>query len=224
MKLPAIAALISLVPNLALAQAPAKPAEKKPATPAAAPAAAPAAPAAAEPPPAPPPPTEVAPTPPPPPPPAPEAAPAPAGATGFIHAEKSFFSMYGYNLTRDGQDVGPGFLALGLKDAVRGVPDAENHATHATIWSSISLGTGLLGVALITTSLITYPDDRGGSLGGWPDFSTPPGVEGNRQAMLGLGWFISLLLSEGARQVAGMELMASVSAYNQAAYQQARGR
>ncbi len=148
-----------------------------------------------------------------------EAAPAPVAAaspaapdpTRYLRLESDFWGVYGVKLSRSGQEFGPGFLASGLEDAVRGSTDAERHANSAQIWAGVNLGFGLASAGLLVASLVTY-EAPGGGVGGWPDFVPRDG--GIRTAALNLGWLLSLTASVVSRYMTYEAIMLSVNAYN----------
>src|SRR5262249_62138236 len=96
---------------------------------------------------------------------------------------------------------------------VKGSPEAENHATHAKVWSALELGFVLIAAGLLVADFVTYPDNHGGNLGGWPDF-IPRSGQNNQNAALGLGWFVALDLAFLWRQMTYAEMMTSINAYN----------
>lgn len=133
--------------------------------------------------------------------------------SSFLHVESTWWSKYGLRLRRSEQEFGLGLLTLDLLGAVRGSPEAEAHARNARVWASLDLGFALLATALLTASLITYADDHGGSLGGWPTFIRPRG-ESRPAVALDLGWLLSLGAGALSRQLTYAEVMAGVNAYN----------
>jgi hypothetical protein len=90
---------------------------------------------------------------------------------------------------------------------------AEAHARNARVWAGLDVGFTLLATGLLTASLITYADDHGGSLGGWPTFVRPRG-ESRLAVALDLGWLLSFTAGALSRQFTYAEVMPGVNAYN----------
>ncbi len=134
-----------------------------------------------------------------------------ARADDGLRVESDLFGLYGLRLMRDGNDVGPGFLTLGLADAVAGSELAVEHAHHARTWAFVNLGLAVTAAGLAAGSLATYADARG-TLGGWPDLvpaeNTPPTA-----SILAVGMVVSLAAAIVARYATYEEITLSVSAF-----------
>ena len=144
----------------------------------------------------------------------------PAGAVSAarpratLTVEPAFFGLYGVALVRDGVEVGPGFLTLGLADAVRGSDAATAHAVRAQRWAFVNLGLTAAALGLAAGSLATYAESRG-TVRGWPDL-LPPAEASATPSVLAVGMVVSLVGAVVARYATYEEVMLSVSAYQAA--------
>ena len=84
---------------------------------------------------------------------------------------------------------------------------------HARVWSALELGFMVVTTGLLVADLVTYADNHGGEMGGWPDF-VPRSGQNNQNAVLGLGWFFSLTFVFFSRQMTYAEMMTSINSYN----------
>lgn len=132
--------------------------------------------------------------------------------SGTLTVEPDFWGVYGLRLLRDGEEVGPGFLALGVEAAVAGSPRAEAHAAAARNWAIANLVLAVIGSGLLAGSMATHADERG-TLGGWPDLVPSGGVSAS--SVLGLGMLLSLTGSVICRYGTYEEIVLAVSAYHE---------
>lgn len=123
-----------------------------------------------------------------------------------LELEMSFWS--GLDVTRDGRDVGPGFLNLALADAVRGSANGERHASNASAWAITGTSLGVAALALLAADILISSDVSQGPFGIFGDPS-------DTSLALGAGYVASLLTSVIAGQLAVSEVFAAVHAYNQ---------
>lgn len=124
-------------------------------------------------------------------------------ADAFIRIAPRFLSM---TFTRNGQEVGPGFLAADLAAAVHGVPTAEEHAERARIFGIARLATAVAGLGFILGN-VAYQHRQGGDWRLTSATSVTP-------AVLNLGWIVSLAGTATLGRLMQREMFQSVNAYN----------
>jgi CBS-domain-containing membrane protein len=122
----------------------------------------------------------------------------------FLEVEPSFWGQYGLKVLRNGEEVGPGYLAMRMSDLVRGSWEAERHATHARIWAGFALGLGLTAAVLAAGALVVYVEA----------LPSPTDSDIARQFSLLGGSLISSLIGVLCGLNVPIETAAAVSAYN----------
>jgi hypothetical protein len=135
------------------------------------------------------------------------AAPNIAPSDVFLRADYSMLS--GAHLYKNGKHVGPGLFALHLDDAVRGVPAAELHASHATAAAITSWVFGIASLGFAVGSF-TYHLNHPTPGNAWPLLG--PGEP--TEVALNLSWLVSLAGGIVARRIYDNELLVTVSEYN----------